>query len=85
MAKHRSFKLEKFVTGVNNDLLNAYFTRKNVTVPDGFVFDRNNIHDFLDGISDDGKRSYIEEELQCINDIADRARGYLEQAKRHII
>jgi hypothetical protein len=33
---------------------------------------------FLDGISDKGKRSYIEEELQCINDIADRARGYKE-------
>ena len=82
MAKHRSFKLEKFVTGVSNDLLKAYFTRKNVPVADGFVFDRNNIHDFLDGISDDEKRTYIEEELQCINDIADRARGYLEQAKR---
>ncbi|MCX5680268.1 MAG: hypothetical protein NTZ95_06445 [Candidatus Omnitrophica bacterium] len=82
MAKHRSFKLEKFVKGVSSDLLKAYFIRQNVPVPDGFVFDRNNIHDFLDGISDEGKRSYIEEELQCINDIADRARGYLEQAKR---
>ncbi len=82
MAKHRSFKLGKFIKGVSNDLLKTYFTRHNVPVPDGFVFDRNNIHDFLDGISDDGKRSYIEEELQCINDVADRARGYLEQAKR---
>lgn len=82
MAKHRSFKLEKFVTGVKCDLLKEYFIRREVPVADGFVFDRNNIHDFLDGISDDGKRSYIEEELQCINDIADRARGYLEQAKR---
>jgi len=82
MAKHRSFKIEKFVKGVDNDLLKTYFNRQNISVPDGFVFDRNNIHDFLDGISDEGKRSYIEEELQCINDIADRARGYLEQAKR---
>lgn len=61
MAKHRSFKLEKFVKGVNNDLLKAYFTRHNVSVPDGFVFDRDNIHDFLDGISNEGKRSYISE------------------------
>ena len=38
MAKHRSFKLEKFVKGVNNDLLKAYFIRQNVPVPDGFVF-----------------------------------------------
>ena len=82
MVKHRSFTLEKFITGVNNDLLKRYFTRHRVSVPDGFVFDRNNIHDFLDGISDDGKRTYIEEELQCINDIADRARSYLERAKR---
>ncbi|MDO8489457.1 MAG: hypothetical protein Q7S42_05045 [Candidatus Omnitrophota bacterium] len=82
MAKHRSFKIEKFVTGVKSELLKEYFTRKDVPVADGFVFDRNNIHDFLDGISDEGKRSYIEEELQCINDIADRARGYLEQARR---
>lgn len=82
MAKHRSFKLEKFVKGVSSDLLKAYFIKRNVPVPDGLVFDRNNIHDFLDGISDEGKRSYVEEELQCINDIADRARGYLEQAKR---
>ena len=70
MAKHRSFKLGKFITGVNNDLLKTYFTRHNVSVTDGFVFDRDNIHDFLDSISDEGKRSYIEEELQCINGIA---------------
>jgi hypothetical protein len=49
MAKHRSFKLEKFVTGVNSDLLKAYFIKRKVPVTDGFVFDRNNIHDFLDG------------------------------------
>lgn len=82
MAKHRSFKLEKFVKGVNNDLLKEYFTRNDVQVTEGFVFDKDNIHDFLDGIDDDGKRSYIEEELQCINDIADRARNYLERAIR---
>jgi len=40
MAKHRSFKIEKFVTGVSSDLLRTYFTRKNVPVADGFVFDR---------------------------------------------
>ena len=82
MAKHRSFKLEKFIKGVNNDLLKAYFTRHNVPVAEGFVFDKESIHDFLDGISDDGKRTYIEEEMQCINDIADRARKYLEKAVR---
>ena len=59
MAKHRSFKIEKFVAGVKSELLKEYFTRKNVPVPEGLVFDRNNIHDFLDGISDEGKRSYI--------------------------
>jgi len=82
MAKHRSFKLEKFIRAVDNDLLKAYFTKRKVTVPDDIVFDKDNIHDFLDGIGNDNKRSYIEEELQCINDIADRARSYLERAKR---
>ncbi|MEW6011878.1 MAG: hypothetical protein AB1602_00610 [Elusimicrobiota bacterium] len=82
MGKHRSFKLEKFIKSVNNDLLIKYFTCQGILVPNEFVFDRNNIHDFLDGINDKSKRSYIEEELQCINDIADRARGYLEQAIR---
>ncbi|MEA2077448.1 MAG: hypothetical protein U9O95_05465 [Candidatus Marinimicrobia bacterium] len=82
MAKHRSFKLEKFIKGVSSDLLKAYFTRHNVPVTEGFVFSIDNIHDFLDGIDDDGKRSYVEEELHCINDIADRARNYLEHAVR---
>ena len=82
MARHRSFKLEKFVKGVNNDLLKEYFTRNDVPVTEGFVFNKDNIHEFLDGIDDDGKRSYIEEEMQCINDIADRARNYLEMAVR---
>jgi len=82
MAKHRSFKLEKFIKGVNNDLLKAYFTRQNIPVAEGFVFSIDNIHDFLDGIADDGLRSYVEEELHCINDIADRARNYLERAIR---
>jgi hypothetical protein len=39
MAKHRSFKLEKFVTGVNSDLLKTYFTRKNVSVADVYPID----------------------------------------------
>ena len=82
MAKHRSFKLEKFIKAVSNDLLKAYFTRHDVPVAEGFVFSVDNIHDFLDGITDDGKRSYVEEELHCINDIADRARNYLEHAVR---
>ena len=82
MAKHRSFKLEKFIKGVNSDLLKVYFTRHNIPVVEGFVFSIDNIHDFLDGITDDGLRSYVEEELHCINDIADRARNYLEHAVR---
>jgi hypothetical protein len=81
MAKHRSFKLKKFIKGVDNDLLKAYFTHHKISVDQGFVFDKDNIDDFLDGIKNDAKRSYIEEEMQCINDIGDRARGYLEQAK----
>ncbi|NQU79170.1 hypothetical protein HQ545_05370 [Candidatus Woesearchaeota archaeon] len=30
MAKHRSFKLEKFIKRVNNDLLKAYFTQSSI-------------------------------------------------------
>jgi len=82
MAKHRSFKLEKFIKGVSNDLLTAFFTQHEVPVPEGFVFSKDNIEEFLDGIPDDGLQSRIEEKLHCINDIADRARDYLERSVR---
>ena len=82
MAKHRSFKLEKFIKGVSNDLLKAYFVKYKVSVAEGFVFDKDNIHDFLDGITAEGLQSYLEEKMHCINDVADRARNYLELAVR---
>ena len=42
MAKHRSFKLKKFIKGVDNDLLKAYFTHHKISVDQGFVFDKDN-------------------------------------------
>jgi hypothetical protein len=81
MAKHRSFKLEKFIEMVDDDLLKAYFVKKGLTIPSDMNFDAESVEGLLDSIKDEKKSSDIEEELHCINDIADRARGYLERAK----
>lgn len=79
MAKHRSYKLDKFIKAVDADLLKAYFIKKGLTVADNMKFDAESVNDFLDNIKDG---AVIEEELHCINDIADRARSYIERAKK---
>jgi len=82
MAKHRPFKLDKFVKAVEDDLLKAYLIRHGLTIPADMVLDGDNIEKLLDGIEDKEKRLLIEEEMYCINDIADRSRNYLEDAVR---
>jgi hypothetical protein len=82
MAKHRSFKIDKFFRAVDDALLRDYFIKKqNITVPVEVQFTEGSFNDFWDGLSED-QRALIEEELHCVNDIADRARNYLEQAVR---
>ncbi|MFH2026789.1 MAG: hypothetical protein ABIK30_13410 [bacterium] len=80
MAKHRSFTLEKFIKSTNSDLLKQYFIKKEVTVPQDVVFDGGESFDnFWKSLPDD-KKAYCEAELQCINDVADKSRNYLEKA-----
>lgn len=82
MAKHRSFKIDRFVGSVEDGLLRRYFSEKRgITVPSGIKFNDDSFDNFWDSLSEKN-RTEIEEELQCINDIADRSRGYLEDAIR---
>lgn len=81
MAKHRSFKLDKFLKAVDPQLRDDYFSRKGITFPANIVFDDDGFDVFWDEI-EDAKRVEIEEELHCINDTADKARDCLERAVR---
>jgi len=82
MAKHRSFKIDKFVKAVDDNLLTTYFLQKhNITVPADVRFSDDTFDEFWNGLGEE-QRAVIEEELHCINDIADRARNYLEEAIR---
>lgn len=76
MAKHRSFTLDKFLKAVAPEQRSVYFSSKGITFP-GEIDD--SFDDFWDAI-EDAKRVEIEEELQCINDTADKARDCLERA-----
>lgn len=80
MPKHRSFKLDKFINAVDNKLLKAYFTEEGVPTP--ALLDADNVEKLLDKIEieDKEKRDNIEEQLYCINDIADRSRDCLQSA-----
>ena len=80
MPKHRSFKLEKFIKSADDALLREYFRKWDVSVPGGLVFDSGEGFDrFWDGIEDD-RRSEIDDQMHCINDIADRTRDYVQYA-----
>jgi hypothetical protein len=79
MAKHRSFKLDKFLKAVDPGLRAEYFTKHGLTFPANVNFNDDSLDKFWETIAE-AKRVEIEEELHCINDIADQARDCLEQA-----
>ncbi len=80
MVKHRSFKLEKFIHAADDKLLKQYFESWKQTVPDGMVFDGGDGFDkFWKGI-DQNIRIEVEDQLHCINDIADTTRDYIQIA-----
>ena len=81
MAKHRSFTLDKFLKAVDPQLRGQYFTKHSITFPDNVNFNDDSLDNFWETISE-AKRVEVEEELHCINDVADRARDCLEQACR---
>ena len=72
MKIHRSHTFDKFVKVANPDLLKEYFKLKGYEIPAGEKVTANYIHKFIDAIPDEEKRLDIEEELHCLNDIADR-------------
>ncbi|MFA4905021.1 MAG: hypothetical protein WC645_00805 [Candidatus Margulisiibacteriota bacterium] len=79
MAKHRSFKLDKYLKAVDAGLRAEYFTKHSLTFPAGINFDDDSLDKFLETIAE-AKRVEIEEQLHCINDTAEQARDCLEQA-----
>lgn len=80
MAKHRpSFKLEKFLKAVDSGLRAEYFKKHNLNFPADTNLNDDGFNDFWETLAED-KQVEIEEELHCINDIADEARDCLEQA-----
>jgi len=79
MAKHRSFTLDKFLKAVDPGLRADYFKKHSLTFPADINFNDDSLDKFWETIAED-KRVEIEEELHCINDIADQARDCLEQA-----
>jgi len=81
MAKHRSFKLDKFLKALDQGLRAKYFTKHNLTFPADINFNDDSLDKFWETITE-AKRVEIEEELHCINDTADQARDCLEQACR---
>lgn len=81
MAKHRSFKLDKFLKAVDPQLRGQYFTKHGVAFPATVNFNDDSLDTFWETIQE-AKRVEIEEQLHCINDIADQARDCLEEACR---
>jgi len=79
MVKHRSFKIDKFLKSVDTQLRNQYFSKYKITLPADVNFDDGSFDKFWSTIKDE-QRDDIEEELRCINDIADHARDCLERA-----
>lgn len=77
IKKHRSFKLDKFVSAVDNGLLKTFFTNQGLTIPADTVLDGNSVEKLL---NDD-----IEEELHCINDVAEYSRDYLQYSLQDAI
>lgn len=80
MAKHRSFKLEKFIKASDDELLKKYFETWKVSVPAGLAFDGGDDFDKFWKSIEEIKRSEIDAQLHCINDIADSTRDYLQVA-----
>ena len=81
MAKHRTFTLDKFLKAVDPQLRSQYFTKHDITFPSTINFNDDSLDNFWETIPE-AKRVEIEEELHCINDVADRARDCLEQSCR---
>ncbi len=79
MVKHRSFKLEKFLRAADDAVLKEYFIKWEVPAPEGMKFDGDEFESFWKSIEDE-KRSNIEAQLHCINDIADSTRDYVQKA-----
>jgi hypothetical protein len=80
MAKHRSFRLEKFVKSADDQLLKDYFKKWDISVPDDLAFDGGEAFDKFWNSIDEIKRSDIDAQLHCINDIADSTRDYVQKA-----
>ncbi len=79
MAKHRSFKIDKFLRAVDPELLKKYFSEKELKLPANTNFRDDSFEKVWDGI-DEKKKSEVDDELQYINDTADEVRDCLEQS-----
>lgn len=80
MVKHRGFSREKFINAVGEDLLKKYLSERNIDVSSGLPLDYEHVQELL-GKLDENTEKQIDEELHCINDVAERGQEYLEMAK----
>ena len=53
MIKHRSFKTDKFLESVDEQLRNQYFQKYNITLPANINFDDNSFDNFCNCIEEE--------------------------------
>src|SRR3990167_2702755 len=78
MAKHRSFKIDKFLQAVDPELRKKYFSEKGLKLPSSTNFKDESFEKFWESINEE-KKSELDDELLYINDTADEVRDCLEQ------
>jgi len=80
MPRHRSFKLDKFIRVTDGALLNQYFVKNEIPVPEGTdLGNKDHFDKFWNGLTEEDQ-AYFESDLQRINDIADKTRDFLQVA-----
>jgi hypothetical protein len=81
MVKHRGFTLHKFVKAVDEELLQEYIVDRALSLPENVGVASEGFEPWLDSLAE-GERQSVLEDFQCINDIAERGKELLEEAKR---
>ncbi len=83
MVKHRGFTLQRFLTAIGEQLFQDYLRDRGAMLADGAsVVGEAPFQQFLDGLDDQDQQAILED-FQCINDVADRGKDLLEEAKQH--
>ena len=76
---HRTYKFDKLIKVADDELLREYFSRKGFVIPPDQPVTPEYIHELMDKIADEETALDLEEELLCINDIADTSVDRLDE------